>query len=50
MRYTFEQLGQIMLDTVGVQSCLNGYQTEEPEWVGRNALAYGDINADGTFN
>lgn len=47
---TFTQLGNIMLAEVGVEACEAGYGSADPEWVGRSALAYGDINADGTLN
>ena len=43
-------LGNIMLAEAGVQACEEGYGTADPEWVGRYALGYGDINADGTTN
>ena len=47
---TFADFGQIVLDAVGAEACLSGYGTDSPEWVGRYALSYGDINADGTLN
>lgn len=47
---TYIELGQIMLREAGEDACLSGYETTDPEWVGRLALAYGDINPDGTLN
>lgn len=47
---TFRELGLIMLEEAGEQACQEGYGTIDPEWVGRYALEYGDINADGTLN
>jgi len=44
------QLGEIMLREAGVGACQSGYGTTDPEWVGRYALQFGDINADGTLN
>lgn len=44
------QLGQIMLQEAGVEACQDGYGTTDPEWVGRYAIEYGDINLDGTLN
>jgi hypothetical protein len=46
----YEQLGTIMLNAVGQAECEAGYGTTEPYWVGKYALGYGDINADGTLN
>lgn len=46
----YESLGNIMLDAVGASDCEAGYGTTDPYWVGRYALGYGDINADGTLN
>lgn len=46
----YVQLGRIMLKEAGEQACLAGYGTTDPEWVGRHALAFGDINPDGTLN
>lgn len=47
---TYEELGKIMLTEAGEEACQNGYGTTDPYWVGRYALGYGDINADGTLN
>lgn len=44
------ELGQLMLNAYGPEECLSGYDTVDPEWVGRYALEYGDINLDGTLN
>jgi len=49
-RMTFTELGAIMLAEAGEAACESGYQTTDPEWVGRQALLYGDINRDGTLN
>jgi hypothetical protein len=46
----YEQLGIIMLEAVGPADCEAGYGTTDPYYVGRYALGYGDINADGTLN
>ena len=43
-------LGNIVLKAVGEDACLNGYGTTDPAKVGWYALAYGDINVDGTLN
>jgi len=47
---TFVELGNIMLKTAGAEACQKGYGTTDPEWVGRYALDYCDINRDGTTN
>jgi len=47
---TYIELGKIMLREAGEDACLSGYGTTDPEWVGRYALMYGDINRDGTLN
>lgn len=44
------ELGQIMLEQAGSEACQSGYGTIEPDLVGEAALAYGDINADGSLN
>jgi hypothetical protein len=49
-RLPYVELGKIMLKSSGEARCLSAYQTTDPEWVGRNALAYGDIRPDGTRN
>lgn len=49
-RLSFIELGNIMLKEAGAEACQNGYGTVDPEWVGRNAIQYGDINRDGTLN
>jgi hypothetical protein len=47
---TYTELGNIMLKWAGADACQAGYGTTDPEWVGRYALQYGDINTDGTTN
>lgn len=47
---TYADLGTIMLREAGEDACREGYGTTDPEWVGRYALQYGDINRDGTLN
>lgn len=47
---TFEELGRIMLDELGEEDCQEAYSTTDPEWVGRTALSWNDINRDGTLN
>lgn len=47
---TFRELGLIVLTEAGVEDCQSGYGTTDPEWVGRYAIEYGDINFDGTLN
>jgi hypothetical protein len=49
-RLSFIDLGKIMLNQFGDAACQAGYGTVDPEWVGRNAVQYGDINRDGTLN
>lgn len=49
-RKSYIELGEIMLKKCGADACLKGYGTTDPEWVGRYALAYCDINLDGTLN
>lgn len=39
-----------MLNEAGPEACLSGYDSVDPATVGRLALAYGDINRDGTTN
>lgn len=46
----FEELGRIMLAEAGEEACRSGYQTTDPAEVGRLALAFGDINTDGSLN
>lgn len=46
----YVRLGEIMLREAGLEACQRGYKTTDPEWVGRYALEYGDINSDGTLN
>ena len=50
MIHTYEELGKIVLSEIGAEECQSAYLTIEPEWVGRYALNYGDINRDGTLN
>ncbi len=47
---TYVELGNIMLKEAGPEACQSGYQTIDPESVGRQAIAFGDINPDGTLN
>lgn len=47
---TLAQLGEIMLKEAGAEACKKGYGTTDPEYVGRYALQYGDINKDGALN
>ena len=47
---TYAKLGRIMLTEAGPEACQDGYGTTDPEWVGRYAIEYGDINSDGTLN
>ncbi len=49
-RLPYAELGQKMLEALGEKTCASGYNTIDPEYVGRYALMYGDINPDGTFN
>ena len=49
---TLAQLGQIVLSACGKESVERGYRINAddlPE-IGRQALAFGDINRDGTLN
>lgn len=50
MRKTVVQLGEIMLNEAGEDTCAFSYGTTDPYWVGRHALDFGDINSDGTLN
>ena len=47
---TLAQLGEIMIKEAGAEACRAGYGTADPEYVGRYALQFGDINKDGTLN
>jgi hypothetical protein len=47
---TYIELGNIMLRRCGAAACQAGYGTTDPEWVGRYAVQYGDIQRDGTVN
>lgn len=49
-KLSFVQLGNIMLQASGNAACLRGYGTTDPEWVGRYAIQYNDIQPDGTLN
>lgn len=49
-RLSYTELGEIMLKEAGEAACQKGYQTTDPEWVGRYALDFRDINPDGTLN
>jgi hypothetical protein len=46
----YVELGNIMLKEAGEEACQKGYGTTDPEYVGRYAVLYGDINRDGTLN
>ena len=46
----YEALGRIVLNDAGDAACVEGYGTADPYWVGRYALQFGDVNADGTVN
>lgn len=50
MKKKYIELGNIMLKAVGEAGCLKAYDTTDPEWVGRTAIMFGDINTDGTLN
>lgn len=39
-----------MLQVAGEEACESGYQTNNPALIGMLALAYGDINPNGTLN
>lgn len=47
-RLPYVKLGEIMLSKSGAEACQRGYGTTDPEWIGRYALSYGDIQPDGT--
>jgi hypothetical protein len=47
---TYLELGNILLAEVGKDACMLGYGTDEPEWIGRYGVQFGDINLDGTLN
>lgn len=47
---SYVELGNIVLQAAGPEACQAGYGTTDPEWVGRYALQYRDINPDGTLN
>lgn len=49
-RLPYVELGNIMLRRHGAEACERGYHTTDPEEVGRLALAYSDIQPDGTLN
>lgn len=49
-RPSFAELGEIMLAEAGAEACQKGYGTTDPEWVGRYALEYCDINPNGELN
>lgn len=50
MRRNYVRLGTIMLKEAGEKACQDGYGSIDPAVVGRLALGFGDINADGTLN
>lgn len=49
---TMEELGRIMLESCGREACALSYKinADDVAEVGRQALAFGDINKDGTLN
>jgi len=47
---TYVELGQIMLAQAGAEACQKGYGTTDPEFVGRCAVEYCDINLNGVLN
>ena len=47
---TLVELGNIMLKKAGAEACQKCYGTTDPEWVGRYALSYRDINVFGILN
>lgn len=49
-RKSYVELGNIMLKEAGAEACQKGYGTTDPEWVGRYAIEFCDINFDGTLN
>lgn len=49
-RLDYAELGRRMIKACGVAACRHGYGTSDPQEVGKQALAYGDINPDGTLN
>lgn len=49
-RLSYVELGQKMIDAHGIDRCVKAYQTDDLEWIGRNALSYGDIQPNGTLN
>jgi hypothetical protein len=50
MGLSYDSLGEIMVQVAGLPMCLAGYGTENITAIGRAALYYGDINADGSLN
>lgn len=50
IRLSYVELGEIMLREAGEEACQDGYGTTDPEWVGRYALMFHDIEPDGTLN
>lgn len=49
-KVSYADLGNIVLTEIGAEECWKAYDCVEPAMVGRMALIYGDINADGTLN
>lgn len=47
---SFVELGDIMLREFSEDELISAYGTTDPYWVGRYALDYGDIDADGELN
>lgn len=46
----YADLGWIMVNRVGIELCEAGYGTRDTALIGEAAIAYGDINWDGTLN
>lgn len=45
----YVRLGEILLHAHGREACLAGYLTDDPYWVGRYGLGYGDIDQEGNL-
>lgn len=48
-RLSFAELGAILIREFGMAACIQGYATDVPEWIGRQAIVFGDIDWDGTL-
>lgn len=46
----FAEIGQNIIDEVGLIACEHAYDTTDPHWVGVFAVQYGDAERDGTLN